>query len=86
MLMDKLEHSVEFTVPATPERVFPLLCPVLEYRWIPTWQCELLHSDSGVAEEDTWLAGQSTSALDRMVETRRAELVHFLETGAMLKP
>lgn len=41
-----------FTVPAPPERVFPLLCPVLEYRWIPGWKCELLHSASGVAEED----------------------------------
>ena len=51
-VMGKLNHSVEFTVPAAPERVFPLLCPVLEYRWIPTWRCELLHSESGVAEQD----------------------------------
>ena len=48
----KLDHSADFTVPAVPDRVFPLLCPVLEYKWIPTWRCELLHSYSGVAEED----------------------------------
>lgn len=36
---------------AEPERVFPLLCPVLEYDWIEDWSCELLHSVSGVAEE-----------------------------------
>ena len=153
MIMGKLDHSVEFTVPAAPERIFPLLCPVLEYRWIPTWRCELLHSDSGVAEEDcvfrtdfpgagpmtwvvtcyqpatriefccfvtesfvmrlkltlvpesggtrltwarrwlslgpqgdAWLAGQTAAGLDRMVETRSSELVHFIETGDMLKP
>ncbi len=36
---------------APPERVFPLLCPVLEYDWIEDWRCEVLHSVSGVAEE-----------------------------------
>lgn len=41
-----------FTVPAAPERVFPLLCPVLEYDWIPTWRADILHTTSGVAEED----------------------------------
>ena len=39
------------TVPARPERVFPLLCPVREYDWIPTWTCEMIHSVSGVAED-----------------------------------
>jgi hypothetical protein len=150
--MDQLNHSVAFTVPAPPERVFPLLCPVMEYRWIPTWRCELLHSASGVAEEDcvfrtdfpgagpmtwvvtryqptrhiafccfvpdcfvmrlelalvpdsggtrltwtrrwlslgpkgdAWLAAQTAAGLDRMIETRRTELVHYLATGEMLK-
>ena len=53
----KVDHKVEFTVPA-----------------------------SLVAQGDVWLAKQSTAGLDRMVETRRAELVHYLETGEMLKP
>lgn len=34
---------------APPDRVFPLLCPVREYEWIEPWQCEMLHSDSGIA-------------------------------------
>ncbi len=37
---------------APPDRVFPLLCPVREHEWIEPWQCEMLHSDSGVAEKD----------------------------------
>lgn len=35
---------------ASPERVFPLLCPVREYDWIPAWQCEIIYSKSGYAE------------------------------------
>lgn len=42
--------SFETTLAAAPERVFPLLCPVREYEWIPLWHCELLHTASGVAE------------------------------------
>lgn len=50
--MKSLTRTHEFTVEAPPEKVFPLLCPVREYEWIPTWRCEMLHSQSGVAEED----------------------------------
>ncbi len=38
-------------VHATPEAIFPLLCPVREFDWIPTWECELVYTESGVAEE-----------------------------------
>jgi len=37
---------------ASPEKVFPLLCPTREYDWIETWECELLFSKSGFAELD----------------------------------
>ncbi len=30
--------------------IFPLLCPVREYEWIPHWRCRLVHSQSGHAE------------------------------------
>ncbi|HEY0120069.1 MAG TPA: SRPBCC family protein [Cellulomonas sp.] len=54
--MDTITHAartavdITFTLDAAPERVFPLLCPVLEYQWIPDWECTMVHSDSGVAE------------------------------------
>lgn len=50
--MKSLTRTDQFAVNAPPEKVFPLLCPVREYEWIPTWRCEMLHSQSGVAEED----------------------------------
>ena len=36
----------------TPEQVFPLLCPVLEYDWLEHWDAEIVYTESGVAELD----------------------------------
>lgn len=44
-----LEAAMHLTV--RKETLFPLLCPVREYEWIETWQCTMVHSNSGVAEE-----------------------------------
>ena len=37
---------------ASPDRVFPLLCPTREYEWIEPWKCRMVYSESGVAEQD----------------------------------
>ncbi len=37
-------------LPTSPETIFPLLCPVREYDWIPAWQCEIVYTKSGYAE------------------------------------
>jgi hypothetical protein len=39
------------TIEASPETVFPLLCPVREAEWLDGWQCTMLHSESGLVEE-----------------------------------
>ena len=39
-----------YEVSAEPEAVFPLLCPVREYEWLDGWACEMVYSQSGVAE------------------------------------
>lgn len=46
----RVAHEFTQTNPASPEKVFPLLCPVREADWIPGWQYDLIYSDSGVAE------------------------------------
>lgn len=38
------------TIAAPVDRVFPLCCPVEEYRWIPGWRCELVHCPHGRVE------------------------------------
>jgi hypothetical protein len=46
------EFEVEIQLNSTPNKVFPLLCPTREYDWIKDWDCELVYSDSGFAEEN----------------------------------
>ncbi|MGE4554029.1 MAG: SRPBCC domain-containing protein [Desulfovibrionaceae bacterium] len=48
----RLDLTHEAVLDAAPEAVFPLLCPVREYDWIPSWACGLVHSASGLAEPD----------------------------------
>ena len=35
-----------------PDKVFPLLCPTLEYDWIEPGKCRMVRSESGFAELD----------------------------------
>ncbi len=46
----RVAHQYTQTNPASPEKVFPLLCPVREADWIPGWRYALIYSESGVAE------------------------------------
>ena len=51
---------------AAPAAVFPLFCPVREYDWIEGWSCELLHTDSGIAEKGCVFRTDSPSGSGRM--------------------
>jgi hypothetical protein len=48
----RVRRTFRHVVPATADDVFPLLCPVREYEWIPIWRCELIYTESGIAELD----------------------------------
>jgi len=48
----RFERVREISVRAPARQVFPLLCPVREYEWIPDWKCTMVYSRSGVAEQD----------------------------------
>ena len=37
---------------AAPRDVFPLLCPKREYDWIEAWQCRMIFSETGAAEDN----------------------------------
>ena len=39
------------TIRATPEAVFPLLCPVREAEWLDGWNYQMIYSASGLVEE-----------------------------------
>ena len=40
-------------ISAPPETVFPLCCPVEEYKWIPGWKCHLVHCPNDKVEFGT---------------------------------
>ena len=48
------DHSIRVglnqIIDAPVQEVFPLACPVMEYKWIPDWKCELIHCPNGHAE------------------------------------
>lgn len=46
----RILRSFSTNLPKSPETVFPLLCPVREYDWIPVWKCEVVYTESGFAE------------------------------------
>jgi hypothetical protein len=46
----RVTHAYTQTNFASPEAVFPLLCPVREAEWVPGWRYRMIYSQSGVAE------------------------------------
>ena len=50
VLSPRLTRTYVQTIHATPEEIFPLLCPELEKSWLPGWSYRMIHSHSGVAE------------------------------------
>lgn len=44
------KHRGSQTWEATPEKAFPLLCPVRETEWVPGWAPKLVVSNSGFME------------------------------------
>jgi hypothetical protein len=66
-------------IEATPESVFPLLCPVLERAWLPGWDCRMVHSNSGVAERGAVFETAHAKGVTRWIVTEheRARRVAF---------
>jgi len=81
--------TVTTVIEAPTERVFPLLCPVREEEWLPGWEAEILHSESGIAELGcvfrTDLAGRGvgTWVCTRYEPTRHIEFATFWSAGAV---
>ncbi len=79
----KISGSFEAEISAPADIVFPLLCPVREYDWISTWKCEMVQSESGVAEKlcvfitDTEPFGKETWICTRYNFPREIQYTRF---------
>lgn len=69
---------------APPALVFPLLCPVREYEWLPVWQCEMIYSVSGLAEDNCVFItefpgdrGRETWSVSRYEPDKAIEFIRF---------
>jgi hypothetical protein len=72
-----------------PSTVFPLLCPVREYEWLDGWRCDMIYSDSGVAEDNcifkTAHAGGTFWSVSRYEPPKRIEFVTFAPVAAITR-
>jgi hypothetical protein len=50
---DSLRAGYEMQIAAPVDDVFPLACPVEEYKWIPGWKCDLVHCPNERVEQGT---------------------------------
>ena len=49
---NRKKHGYAQHLVAPPDKVFPLLCPVLEAEWVPGWMPDLVITESGVCERE----------------------------------
>ena len=75
------------TFPAPAEDVFIQLCPAREADWIPGWDCELIYTESGYAEEhcvfrtdEACVSGPGVWVMNHVEPPRLLEIVRFLPT------
>jgi hypothetical protein len=50
---DSIQANYETRIAAPVDLVFPLACPVEEYKWIPGWKCDLVHCPNERVEHGT---------------------------------
>lgn len=75
---------------ASPEEVFPLLCPELEKAWLPGWDYRMVHSASGVAEHGAVFETSHAMGVTRWVVTehqpsRRVAFARFQPDGIVVQ-
>lgn len=48
----RIISSYEEKIKASLAQIFPLACPIQEYKWIDGWRCEMVYSKSGLVENN----------------------------------
>jgi hypothetical protein len=88
--VSRLTRTFVQRIEATPEQVFPLLCPVREREWLPGWDCRMIYSQSGIAErgavfETAHLNGATVWVVSDHVPSRRIEFVRWQPDGLLVQ-
>ncbi len=48
----RLHRTHQIAIHAPADKIFPLACPIEEYKWIDGWQCEMIYSEGGKNENN----------------------------------
>ena len=48
----RIHRTHQVAVQAPIDKVFPLACPIEEYKWIDGWQCDMIYSEGGRNENN----------------------------------
>ena len=79
-------RKFSYHIDAGPEEIFPLLCPVREYDWIDGWACEMVYSDSGVAENNCIFKTQFQGHGEEIWTVSRHDKENFIIEFAIVYP
>jgi len=69
----RIVRTARFEVDASPDTVFPLLCPVREREWIEGWKADLVYSESGLVEDGCIFRTESPLLGEAIYVTSRHE-------------
>ena len=86
----RLTRTFVQRINATPEQVFPLLCPEMEKRWLPGWDYSMIHSRSGLAEhgavfETAHANGKTIWVVTEHDASRRVGFVRWQPDGLVVQ-
>ncbi len=80
----RITREYRQTINATPETVFPLLCPVRETEWLDGWDYRMVYSESGLIEEGAVFSTEHAGEADTIwivtrhnCKTREVEFTRF---------
>jgi hypothetical protein len=85
VLSARLHRHYVQKIRATPEEVFPLLCPEMEKAWLPGWQALMIHSASGLAERGAvFAANDAIWIITEHDSPRRVAFARFQADGVVV--
>ena len=90
-MQDRIVRTYTQKIDASPDTVFPLICPVREAEWLDGWgdSCELIYSQSGFAEKGCVFRTRSEHAPETIwtISTHdpAARVVEFVRVTAGLE-
>ena len=89
-LAPRLIRTFVQRIAATPEQVFPLLCPEMEKRWLSGWDYRMIYSRTGVAErgavfETSSANGKTVWVVTEYDPARRIGFVRWQPDGLVVQ-